>query len=401
MSVPAISVEQIALGDRRLQTFVDLPYRLLHGDPCWTPPLRADFLGSRLLSTVGLLTPAHPYHAQAEVTHFIARRNGELVGRISAAVNRRFNEYHGVRVGSFGFMDFVEDYAVAEALLDRAREWVADRGMTVFRGPGEYSNATHERQGVLIDGFEHPPVVELTHNPPYYGAFLDRYGLAKAMDYLAYRLDLEAPMPPRLQEVAVKVLGRRDIGIVPVDMSRFTEELRKVVRVYNDAWADNWGYLPLTEAEADAVADQLKPIVDPGLVRFAYVDGELAAVLGAFPDPYWCLRPRWNRFQDNDAIRVARLLRQRRHIPRVRLMFFGIRSQFRRLGLDAALFYEVMTYAVGRGYRECDISLLLETNKAILQEADFMQARHYKTWRIYELALDGGSADTGHGGVAS
>ena len=388
MSGPAVAVEEIALGDRRLREFVDLPYRLFHGDPCWTPPLRADFLGSRLLKTVGLLTSAHPYHQHAEVTHFIARKNGVPVGRVSAAVNHRFNDYHGGRVGSFGFMDFVDDYLVAETLLDHAREWVAARGMTVLRGPGEYSNATHERQGVLVHGFEHPPVVELTHNPPYYGEFLDRYGFAKAMDYFAYHLDVRTPMPVRLLDVATKVLARREISIVAADMGRFTEELRKVITIYNEAWAENWGFLPLTEAEADAVADQLKPIVDPGLVRFAYVDGELAAVLGAFPDPYWCLRPRWNRLQDNDAVRVARLLRQRRRIPRTRLMFFGIRPQYRRLGLDAAMFHEVMTYGVGRGYVECDISLLLETNKSILQEADFMQARHYKTWRIYDLALD-------------
>jgi hypothetical protein len=161
-------IEEIPLGDGRLRDFVEVPWRLYRGDPCWTPPLRADYLGSKLLRLVGLLTPQHPYHQHAEVTHFLARRGSDLLGRISAAINHRFNDYHHTQLGFFGFFETVEDFDVARALLDAARNWVRERGMTVLRGPGEYSNATHERQGVLISGFEYPPTVELTHNPPYY-----------------------------------------------------------------------------------------------------------------------------------------------------------------------------------------------------------------------------------------
>ena len=116
------------------------------------------------------------------MTHFLARRDAQSVERVSAAINHRFNEYHNVRIGSFGFFEVVQDYEVAQALLDRAKAWVGERGMTLLRGPGEYSNATHERQGVLIDGSQYPPTVELTHNPPYYGEFLERYGFQKAKD---------------------------------------------------------------------------------------------------------------------------------------------------------------------------------------------------------------------------
>ena len=120
----------------------------------------------------GLLTQDHPYHRSAEVVHFLAWKDGIPVGRVSAAINRRFNDHYNARFGFFGFFEVVRDYEVAKALLDRARTWVESRGMTVLRGPGEYSNATHERQGILIDGFEYPPTVELTHNPPYYGEFI-------------------------------------------------------------------------------------------------------------------------------------------------------------------------------------------------------------------------------------
>ena len=160
-----------------------------------------------------------------------------------------------------------------------------------------------------------------------------------------------------------------------------------MVKIYNDSWARNWGFLPLTEEEADALADSLRLIVDPGLIRFAFVRGEPAAVLGAFPDPYYALRPRWRWYGDSDTVRVARLFWMRRHIPRIRLMFFGVRPRFRRQGIDVLLIDEVKTYAVQRGYRQCEASMLLEDNHLVLRPTGFMGAKRYKTWRIYDLSL--------------
>ncbi len=382
-----MAVEEIPLGDRRLEEFVRLPWRLYRGDPLWTPPLRGDLLGSRLLGLTGLMTPAHEYHDEAEVTHFLARRRGEAVGRVSAAVNHRFNDYHKCRVGFFGFFECVDDPAVAAALLDRAKEWVSARGMSSLRGPGEYSNITHERQGILIDGFDTPPVVEQTHNPPYYAALLEGYGFAKAMDYYAYMVDVTEPAPSRLLEVAARVEQRRDISLRNISLKTLEADIRLVADIYNEAWADNWGFLPITDGETASLVDTLRPILDEGLVRFAYVDDEPAAVFGAFPDPYYALRPRWRWYGDSDLVRVARLLRIRRHIPRVRLMFFGVRPAFRRQGIDALLYRDVKRYGETRGYTSCDISLLLETNHMILRAAEFMGARRYKTWRIYEMPL--------------
>jgi len=344
-------------------------------------------LGNRLLGLVGLLTNKHPYHSHAEVSHFLAWRGREPVGRVSAAINHLFNNYYGVRLGFFGFFDVIQDYKVASALLDRAREWVESRGMVVLRGPGEYSNATHERQGILIDGFQYPPTVELTHNPPYYGEFLERYGFRKAKDYHAYTLDIQAPAPPRLKEVAEQVRARREIEVRPLMLKELRSEVRLIVKIYNEAWAQNWGFLPVTDEEADALADSLRLIVDPGLVQFAFVHGEPVAVLGAFPDLYYALRPRWRWYGDSDLIRVARLMWLRRRIPGIRLMFFGIRPGFRKLGIDALLYERVKEYAVERGYRRCETSLLLEENHLVLSPSEFMGARRYKTWRIYDLPL--------------
>jgi len=332
------TIDRIPLGDRRLRAFVDVPWSLFRGDPHWTPPLRAELLGSRLLGLTGLLTPAHPYHRTADVTHFVARDGRTLLGRVSAAVNRRYNDHHGVEIGFFGFFDVCEDFRVATGLLDRCHEWLVARGMKTMRGPGGYSNATHEPyQGVLIDGFDAPPTVELTHNPPYYGEYLERYGLKKAKDYHAYRIEI-APASERLRRVATAVRRRRRIETRPIDMRRLRDEVGRIVEIYNEAWSDNWGFLPLTDAEAETIADSLRLVTDSGLLRFALVNGEPAAVLGAVPDPNVPLRPRWNRFADLDVVRALRLMRTRRRIPRTRLMFFGVRPRFRRLGVDAVLY---------------------------------------------------------------
>jgi GNAT superfamily N-acetyltransferase len=383
-----LRIEEIPLGSPRIKLFAKLPWRIHRGDPCWTPPLKGDLLGNRLLGLVGLLTPKHPYHQHAEVSHFLAWQDGKAVGRVSVAINRRFNEYHGTRIGFFGFWDVIEDYETARALLDKACAWVKERGMTVMRGPGEYSNATHERQGILIDGFDHPPTVELTHNPPYYAGFLEQYGFGKAKDYHAYIMDVQTPPPPRLKRLAALVRQRRDIETRPLILKNLKQEVQLIVKIYNDSWANNWGFLPITEDEAMMLADSLRLIVDPGLVQFAFVRGEPAAVLGAFPDPNYAFRPRWRWYGDSDLVRLSRLLRKSRNNGHTRLMFFGIRPSFRNLGIDALLYEKVKNYSIKKGYSKCEASLLLEDNHLILRPSEFMGARRYKTWRIYDLPLE-------------
>lgn len=386
MQLP-LRVEQFGLGDPRIREFVAFPWRLYRGDPNWTPPLNADLLGNRLLGTTGLLTSEHPYHEHAEVTHWLAYRGDRVVGRISGAVNREFNEFHGESLGSFGFFEVEEDFEAAAALLDAARDWCKARGMSAMRGPGEYSNATHERQGVLVFGFDTPPTVECTHNPPYYGEFLERWGLGKVKDYEAYIVNLAEVDGVSLAALADAVRRRNHIETRTVEMKYFPDEMKRVIHVYNEAWARNWGFMPISDAEAETVADTLKPIIDPGLIRFAALDGEPVAMLGAFPDPNWALRPRWGLLGDSDAIRLARLLRVRRHIPRVRLMFFGIRPGFRVRGVDALLFDETYRYLMDRGYQTVEASLLLEDNDLIIRVSAGFGGRHYKTWRIYDMPL--------------
>jgi len=383
-----VRIEELPLGDPRLRDFVEVPWRLYSGDPFWTPPLRAEYLGNRLFGTVGLLTHQHPYQQQAEVTHFLARKGRDLVGRVSAAINRRFNEHHGTEIGFFGFFETVNDFEVARSLLDAARDWVAQRGMKVLRGPGEYSNATHERQGVLIYGFDTPPTVELTYNPPYYGKLLDRYGFHKAMDYHAHvATELRSEVASRLERLAPRARRRYEITTRPAELKHLDREVRLLAQIYNEAWADNWGFLPLTDEETQALANSLRPVVVPELVRFAYIKGEPAAVVGGIPDLYVPLRPRWRWPLDTDLVRMLRVLIQRRRIPRLRGMFLGVRPEFRQMGVDAVLFHEILTEALRLKFDWLESSMMLETNDAVLRLVEAVGMQLYKTWRIYDLDL--------------
>lgn len=382
-----LTIEQIPLGDRRLKEFVGFAWKLYKGDPCWTPPLNGDLLGNRILGLKGLLTDKHPYHRHSQVTHFLARRAGQTVGRISAAVNREYNAYHHTSLGFFGFFEVIDDYEVAKALLDSARDWVKERGMTVLRGPGEYSNATHERQGVLIDGFQYPPTVELTHNPPYYDGFLQKYGFLKAKDYVSYIVNRDTA-----NVALVKRLGKRVRKLLKVETRAIVRqdlraEVRLILDIYNEAWSQNWGFLPISPEEGDALADTLQLIIDPGLCRFGFIDGEPAAVMGIIPDPNYALRPRWRWYGDSDLVRIARLLLMRRRIPRARGFFFGIKTKFRQLGIPVILASEIADYLLNKHYQEFDGSLLLEDNHEIIKIIETFGGQYYKRWRIYDLPL--------------
>jgi len=381
------TIVEMLPGDPRLKEFVHFPYSLYRGDERWCPQLDGDLLGNRILGMKGLLTPEHPYHETATATHFMAYRGGKPVGRVSAVVNSRIDEYLKAKLGFFGFFEVIEDYSVAEALLDAASAWARAHGAEVLRGPGEYSNITHERQACLVDGFDQDVYVEHTYNPPYYKEFIERYGFKKAKDYVAHVLDLSQPASDRLTRVASAVRKRGTFETRPLVVSKIEEEIKIAIDIYNQAWADNWGFLPITDFEAAALAESLKMIIDPGLVRFAYADGKPVAVLGVFPDPNVALTPRWKWYGDSDYVRAARLLKNRHQLKRVRLLLFGIVPGYRRLGIDALLFDEILTYAQAHDYTTCDISLLLEDNDLVISASEFMGGHEYKRWRIWDLPL--------------
>jgi GNAT superfamily N-acetyltransferase len=359
-----------------LRSFIDLPYRLHRNHPCFVPPLRRE--------RRDLFDKArHPFFQHAEAAFFIARRDGRPVGRIEAIINHAHNRFHDDRVGFFGAFETEHDRAVADTLLGCAARWLSQRGMRVMRGPVTHS--TNEECGLLIEGFEEPPMIGMPYNPPYYAELLEGFGLTKAKDLYAWEARREQTIPDKLRHVAEIV--RRSTGVVvrQVDFANYTIEIQRAMNVYNASWTRNWGFVPLTEAEFVHAAKELRPILE----RFP--EGTLLAEVGGRPVGF-CLAV----LDVNQALARVRdgrlfpfgfwtLYRGLRRIDQIRVMALGIRPEFRHRGIDALMYFEMLSPAQKR-FRRGEFGWTLEDNR-VMNSAIRLGARHYKTYRIYETIL--------------
>jgi GNAT superfamily N-acetyltransferase len=362
-----------ARGRRARERFIAFPYALHRGDPGWAPPLRRDVRT--------LLSAANPFFAHAEAEHFLAERAGEWVGRITAIHNRAHNAFHHDRVGFFGFFESVDDLAVARALFDAAGAWLAERGLDVMRGPASFS--TNDEAGLLVDGFETPAALMMPHNPRYYAGLVEGAGFARAKDLLAYQRRFDRP-PERLYAAARRLEKRRGITVRPLDMKRFEHEVDLVKRLYNQAWERNWGFVPMTDAEIDFLAAQLRPVVVPDLVAFAEHEGRPIGFTVVLPDLNVALRknPSGRLFPG-----ILRVLLASRGIDRLRVLLLGTVPEWRGKGVDALLDEKVWEAAHRRGYRWAEAGWILEDNHAMRNSLVRLGFEVYKTYRLYDRPI--------------
>jgi GNAT superfamily N-acetyltransferase len=372
-AVTAIRVGR-ACDRRQRERFIAFPYALHRRDRGWGPPLRRDV--RTLLSDA-----KNPFFAHAEAEHFLAERSGEAVGRITAIHNRAHNELHRDRVGFFGFFESIDDAAVAGALFDRAGEWLAERGLDVMRGPASFS--TNDEAGLLVDGFETPAALMMPHNPRYYAGLVEGAGFRKAKDLLAYRRAFDRP-PERLRIVARRLRKRRGIAVRSLDRARFEQEVELVKRLYNLAWERNWGFVPMSDAEIDFLAAQLRPVVVPELVAFAEHEGRPVGFTVAVPDLNVALRknPSGRLFPG-----ILRVLLARRGIDRLRVLLLGIVPEWRGKGVDALLVEKVWDEAHQRGFRWAEAGWVLEDNHAMRNGLVNLGFEVYKTYRLYDKPI--------------
>jgi GNAT superfamily N-acetyltransferase len=372
------------------EEFIHLPFKIYDGDENWVPFL--------LSERRKFLDPKHnPFFEHADVALWLARRDGEVVGTISSHIDHLHNEVHNEKIGMFGFFEMVNDYAVAEALLSTARDWALERGMSALRGPLSFSQ-NHEC-GLLIDGFDGPPVALMTYNPLYYVDLYERYGLTKAMDLYAYIGDLAQferdpnKLPIKLVRVSEK--AKRRIGIVtrPANMKVYWKEIERAERVYNQAWEKNWGFVPMTDAEIEKLAADLKQIIDPELAIVAEIDGEPVGVSIAIPDFNQVLKHLNGRLFPFGWLKA---LWYARKITRTRLLVLGVISKYRGRGLEAILVIDTLKAAVLNGYQSIEMSWILESNemmnRIILNTGQPYGAHVYRTYRMYQVPLEGGQA---------
>ncbi len=364
----------VVTSRRQLEEFVGLPYDLHAGDAMWVPPLRMDVRT--------LLSPLkNPFFHHAEACYFLARKRGRAVGRIAAVHNRLHNEFQRDRVGFFGFFESVRDRACADALFAAAAGWLRGRGLAVMRGPASFS--TNDECGLLVDGFDTPPALMMPHNPPAYVELVEGAGFAKAKDLVVYQTTSDA-LPPRLVEGARRLAARQGIRVRPMDMKRFGDEVALVKGLYNAAWERNWGFVPMTDAEIDHLAKQLRPVVVPELVAFAERAGEVIGFGVALPDLNVALKanPSGRLFPG-----ILRVLRASRAITRLRVLLLGTLPAWRGKGVDALLYKTIWEQARAKGFRWGEAGWVLEDNHAMRNALARMGFAPYKTYRLYDRPL--------------
>jgi hypothetical protein len=360
-------------SSRDLDTFLRLPWVLYRDDPHWVPPLIGE--------VKSLLDPRrNPFFEYGEVRCFLARRDGRPVGRVAAIRNRNHENFHDERCGFFGFFECEDDRDAAAALLDAARAWNAERGLTTLRGP--VNPSTNDDCGTLVEGFDTPPVIMMPHARPYYDALLLGTGLHKAKDLLAYWLDAPESAPKRLMEGAA-LAQRRTPGLVvrAFDKKDFAGEVDRFRRVYNSAWERNWGFVPMTDAEIDHMAAQLRRVLDPGLIRIAEVDGEPVGFALALPDMNQAIRHANGRLF---PLGLLKILWHSRRIDTARVLVLGVVQPYRKRGIDVVMYRDLFVYGLSKGYRGAELSWILDDNLAIRRPIELMGGRVYKTYRIYE-----------------
>jgi hypothetical protein len=373
-----LRVEQVE-GRRGTARFVEVAWRVQAraGSP-WVPPLRIAVKDS-------LDVKGNPFYKEADRALFVAMRDGKAVGRIAAIENRWHNRHHDDRVGFFGFFECLEDPEASAALFDAAERWLGERGLDRVRGP--MSPSMNHECGLLVDGFDTPPTIMTAWNPPYYGRLLERAGYAKVKDLLGYYLQAgdKLAVPDRVRRLAERTRRTTGVTFRRLDVGTLQNEARKVLELYNQAWAGNWGFVPPSWDEFWHTAKDLKMVLAPDVSFVAEADEAVVGFMLIAHDVNRVLKHvrsgrlwPWN---------IARLLLATRRLRFGRIILLGLTTEYRNRGLFPLFVYEASRRGLEIGTEGGEASWLLEDNQGIIAPLEAMGAEPYKRWRIYEKAL--------------
>lgn len=366
-------------NDSDKNQFINLPWKIYKDYPNWVPPLKFDVKNN--------LNPnKNPFFNHAKVELYLAEVEGRIVGRIAAIVNDNHNNFYKDKVGFFGFFECINDTRVSRALFDKAYEFLKSHGIDTMRGP--VNPSTNDECGLLVDSFDSPPVMLMTYNPEYYIKLFEDYGLAKAKDLLALYIPKEVinntKKMEQLERISNMVMKRENIKIRNVDLKDFDNEVQRVREVYNNAWQDNWGFVPMTEDEFKYIAKTLKAVVDKDFVVFAEVEGKTIGFSLALPDFNQVLK------HLNGSLfpfGLFKLLYYKNKIDLLRVIIMGVNKEYHKKGIDAVFYQDVIKAGNRKGYKGAEISWVLEDNLAMKQTAEKLGAHVYKTYRIYDKSI--------------
>lgn len=373
-------------GKRDLNAFIDLAYRLNDSDPNWVPYIRAEM--------VELLTPGkNPFFEHATVQFFLARRAGKVVGRISAhidrlALNTPVEQGMGPGTGNWGLLE-AEDEETAKALIARAEQWLREQGMTRVLAP--LSMSIWEEPGLLVLGHDHPPTIMMGHAPPHYQGWIESDGYTTAKRLLTYDLDITRPFPPLVQRIVQSGEKNPRINVRTVDLKRYHQEAAVILHILNDAWSDNWGFVPFTETEIAYTAKKLKPLVREDLIRIAEYDGEPVAFMMTLPDVNYMIHRIRGKLLPFGWAKLLWWLRKPRHCD-MRVPLMGVLKKLQSSRLASQLAFMMIEYirrdAVAHyGSTRGEIGWILEDNQGMVAIADAIDSKINKEYRVYEKAL--------------
>lgn len=375
------NVEVRTLRDSRSrEDWLSVPGRLYHADPNYIEPLR--------LSERERISARHnPFFSDGEAEFFIAYMNGSPVGRMSAQINRVHLAQHADATGQFGFFDCADDTAVAEALVDRASQWLSSRGIRRVCGP--FNLTINQDSGLLVDGFSSPPAILTSHAGPWTGGLLEHCGFTKAIDLFAYRMRPQAS-PRELTRLANFARQSGRIRVRNIDMSRFAAEARLIFDIFNDAWSDNWGFVPVRQNDIDAIVRDMRPIMRKKFGFIAEIDGVPAAMLIVLPDVNRTIAPFNGRLLPFNWARLAQaVLSDKWKTARIPLL--GIRKCHRNSPLGAGILSLLISDALelARSYdlEWVEFSWVLETNRAMVNLGTLSAGAPAKVFRVYEKHL--------------
>lgn len=354
------------------KAFVNFPYSHYRDDEHWIPPLKSE--QKKLVDT-----EQNPFYNNAEITMFLAEQNGQICGRIAAIIDRRYNDFHGTTTGFFGFFESIDDQSVADLLFKVARDWLSERGMTEVLGPSNPSMM--DEIGVLVEGFDYDPSIMMPYHKPYYDRLITKAGLKKAMDLYAYRVTRQSVAMNRMFK-AEEIVRRRNprLKIRPIDLKNIDKEVQIVRRIFNKAWADNWGFIPLTEEELAETAKDFKMILDADLAHIAEIEDKPVAFSIAIPDLNQALKHTDGTLFPTG---IFKLLWHRRNIDQVRTALMGVLPEHQGKGIDALLHKEAISNGLEKGYRSSELSWVLETNTNMMRVAEKIGGHIEKTYRMY------------------
>jgi GNAT superfamily N-acetyltransferase len=366
---------------RQLKRFVKVPFALHRHHAQWVAPLifeRMQFLDRS----------RNPFFEHAEAEYFLAERDGEPVGRITAQVDEGWDSSQGGSDAMFGFFETANDPQVASALLHTAADWAGDKGRERILGPMDFT--TNDEIGVLIEGFDRRPMILENWHPPYYMELIEGSGFAKAMDLLMWELqfgDLKEGVrfDPSIHAAAEKALHDEGVRIRKISMRNLTEEMWAFSEVYNEAWGSNWGFVPATDAEIEFHAKLLKQVIDPDWAYIAEKDGEAIGAALTLPDVNQALAKLNGRLL---PFGWARFLLAKRRIDQLRVFALGVKHAYRHSGVAAGLYLKHLETAARPGTIEGgEMGWILETNEAMNRAMEGMGGRVVKKYRVYERAL--------------